>query len=127
MMLTATIILVVTVGTFIGFCFYVVWREEKLAKKHYVSDLSLAYARRFIDFQKMLFEKSISVTTGTILGIQQLLKKVFLFFFPSAKKAFEEKHLLTGLHHGATSYFLDSLSSEKKQEKEKKSRTRKKI
>lgn len=127
MMLTATIIFVVTVGIFIGFCFYVVWREKKLEKEHYLSEVTLKYAGRFVELQKVLFDKSVSYATGLILGIQQLLKKIFLFFFPSAKKAFEEKHLLTGLHHGPTSYFLDNLSADKKQEKEKKSRTRKKI
>jgi hypothetical protein len=127
MMLTATIILVVTVGAFAGFCFYVVWREKKLEKNHYLSQVTLEYAGRFVVFQKRIFERSISFATGAILGVQSLLKKIFLFFFPSAKKAFEEKHLLTGLHHGPTSYFLGAFSADKKQEKEKKSRTRKKI
>lgn len=127
MMLTATIILVVTVGTFVGFCFYIVWREKKLEKNHYLSEVTFKYAGRFVGFQKRIFDRSISFATGAILGTQSLLKKIFLFFFPSAKKAFEEKHLLTGLHHGPTSYFLDAVSADKKQEKEKKSRTRKKI
>lgn len=126
MILTATLVLILTIGVFIGFCFYIVWRERVLQKEHYFSAITQPYTHRFLAFQKVLLKKVLSLGTYGAKKMKQVGKTLFFFFFPSAKKAFEKKHLLTGLHHGPTSYFLDVVST-KKQEKENKSRTRKKI
>jgi len=127
MMFIATLVLATSVGAFIGFCLYILWRETTPKKESYLWNITTSCVRHVVNLEKKIFKKVTSFVIVCIVSLGKNIKKIFFFFFPSAKKAFEKKHLLTGLHHGATSYFLDAVSADKKQEKEKKSRTRKKI
>lgn len=56
--------------------------------------------------------------TKAIRWISTTSKKIFFLAFPSAKKAFVEKNVLTGLSDGPLSYYLKSISEERKDESE---------
>ncbi len=108
------------------FIMYSLWKKEEHGDTS-LSELSPVYTKSARTFRKLWFKAQRGVSTAREVATIAIAK-AFFFLFPKARKAFEQKDELTGLHHGPSSYFLKTISEDKEdsQEPSKKNRRKRK-
>jgi hypothetical protein len=104
---------------------YILWKHTVLQKEHHVSHIIEKRTAHFLFFQKKLLHILITFFGRGISWIGNVSEKLFLFVFPSAKKALEKHDPLVGIKHGPASFYLASIS-QSKEPAEKMTKARKK-
>ncbi len=106
---------------------YIVWKHTVLQKEHHASKVVAKRVYHFLLFQKKILITLSAFFSKSIIWISDVSQKIFLFIFPSAKKALQKHDPLLGIKHGASSFYLASISESKENEQKLKGARKKKI